>query len=246
MSLRVAVLTTQTKHHTYFLNKLATEFDLVSIYYERRRLNKAYSTGPFLDAEEDAFEELFFDTAAGGVSRDLPEAVSRAVVELHSVNRQGVAEHLSANKPDIAITFGVGRVMPSVFEVPRWGTLNVHRGITQRYRGLDSDLWAIHEGNFDQIGVTIHFVDAQLDTGSIVAQRFVPIEPGSALHHLRYKTTLVATELVIDSLQTTNRERRPPEAKPQTELGAYYSAMPLETKFKALERFRQFQEGHAQ
>ena len=180
------------------------------------------------------------------VSRDLPEAVSWAVVELHSVNRQGAVEHLAANKPDIAITFGVGRVMPSIFEVPRWGTLNVHRGITQRYRGLDSDLWAIQEGNFDQIGVTTHFVDAQLDTGAIVAQRFVPIEPGSALHHLRYETTLVATELVTDNLRTANRERRPPEAKPQTELGAYYSAMPLETKFETLERFRKLQEGHAQ
>jgi len=241
VALRVAVLTTQTKHHTYFLNRLAGEFELCPVYYERRRLKKKYATGPFFDADENEFEEKFFEPAMGGVPRELPSEVDRAVVELHSVNQVGVAEHLFANAPDIAITFGVGRVDPAIFEIPRWGTINVHRGITQRYRGLDSDLWAVHEENFDQIGVTIHFVDAQFDTGAIVSQKFVPVERQDALHHLRYKTTVVAVDLILEALREAERFGRSPTATPQAAPGAYYSAMPLETKIETLEKFRQYQ-----
>jgi len=242
MALRVAVLTTRSKHHTYFLNRLAAEFELCPVYYERRRLKKKYATGPFFEAEENKFEEKFFEPKPGGVARELDSDVARAVVELGNVNQVGIAEHLVANAPDIAITFGVGLVNPAVFEVPRWGTLNVHRGITQKYRGLDSDLWAVHEENFDQIGVTIHFVDAQFDTGAIVSQRFVPVERHDALHHLRYKTTVVAVELVLDALREAERLGRSPSGTPQADAGAYYSAMPLETKVEALEKFRQYQE----
>ncbi|MEK9723900.1 MAG: formyltransferase family protein, partial [Rhodospirillaceae bacterium] len=79
------------------------------------------------------------------------------------VNEPGVIEAVRELAPDLGISYGIGRAKPALFTLPAWGTINVHRGIAQDYRGLDSEYWAILEGRFDKLGVTIHYVDAELD-----------------------------------------------------------------------------------
>lgn len=238
--MRVVVLSTETRHHTYFLNKLYPRFNIAAVVYERRRLKKDYPTGPFFADEEDAFEERFFDPALGGVAPTLPEELQKRVVQVHSVNQTGMAAYLAVLAPDIGITFGVGRVKPDVFAVPRWGTINVHRGIPQDYRGLDSDLWAIYEGRFDKIGVTVHYVDADLDTGPVLLQERVPILAEDEIFHLRYKTSVVATRMVMAVLERMEALGGPVRGVPQSAAGPYYTAMPLEKKVEALRRFEDY------
>jgi len=234
---KIAVLSTPTKHHTYFINCLAEHADIVGIFYERRRITKPFPIGPFFAAEEDAFENRFFDSAHGGTAPTLPETLSRRVVEVDDVNQPGVAEHLAALAPDLVVVFGTGRLGQRVLAVPRWGCINVHRGLTQYHRGLDSDLWAIHQGRLDQIGVTIHYVDADLDTGDILAQETVAIGPSTEIFHLRFLTSVVATRLVIDVVGRIRAARTRIPGRPQNERGRYFSAMPLATKHEALQRF---------
>ena len=52
--------------------------------------------------------------------------------------------------PDLIITFGTGIVKPYIFNASKWGTINIHRGQIDKYRGLDSDLWAIKNKDFDK------------------------------------------------------------------------------------------------
>ncbi len=235
--MKVLVLTTPTKHHAYFLNKLHPVFDIGGIVYERRRLAPPFPTGPFYDAEQDGYEERFFNTSAGGVPRGLPPGLAGRVIEVDSVNDAAMPARLRAIDPDIAVLFGTGYVKPAVFGVPRWGTINVHRGIAPLYRGLDSDLWAIHERRFDAVGVTIHYVDRRLDTGDILAQEAVPLEPGDEIWHLRYKTTVLAARLVLEVLARFKELGAKLPGRPQPAGGRYFSAMPLETKRKALAAF---------
>jgi methionyl-tRNA formyltransferase len=238
--LKVLILSTATKHHTYFIQKIYEQFEIVGLVYERRRLVKDYQTGPFYEEEASAFEERFFNSSFKGVPRELPEPLMKRMVEVYSVNQAGMSDYLRALEPDIAVTFGVGYVKSAIFSIPRWGTINVHRGISQYYRGLDSDLWAIYHGRFDQIGVTIHYVDERLDTGNILAQERVTIEPQDEIFHLRYKTTLTATKLVIGVLAWIEKLKGKIHSTPQLEEGPYYSAMPLQLKEEALRNFIEY------
>lgn len=233
--MKLVLLTTPTKHHTYFIQKLAERHELAAIVYEGRRLRKDYPTGPFLQEEEDAYEELFFDPRHGGVARELSAALRARVCEVHSVNEPGFAERLRGYGADVGITFGTGLVKRPTFSAPRLGTLNVHRGLSDLYRGLDSDLWAVHEGHPDLVGVTIHWVDDRLDTGNVLAREAVPLTPADELFHARYKTTVAATRLVLDAL--ARLEAGPVPGTPQAPGAPYYSAMPLETKLETKRRF---------
>ena len=51
--MKVIIFSTDTKHHRYFINRIAEIFDVCSVIYERRKLNVEYKTGPFFEEEEN-------------------------------------------------------------------------------------------------------------------------------------------------------------------------------------------------
>jgi methionyl-tRNA formyltransferase len=53
--------------------------------------------------------------------------------------------------------------------------VNLHAGITPAYRGVHGGYWALADGRPEACGVTIHLVDAGIDTGAVLAQ--APIRP---------------------------------------------------------------------
>ena len=48
--------------------------------------------------------------------------------------------------------------------------LNMHAGITPRYRGVHGGYWALAEHHPEWVGTTVHLVDPGIDTGGILAQ----------------------------------------------------------------------------
>jgi methionyl-tRNA formyltransferase len=90
--------------------------------------------------------------------------------------KHGMEPLLRAYQPDLAICWGFPWKIPmSALEVPRLGSINCHPALLPRHRGPVPVAWAIREGD-GQYGVTWHRMDAELDTGPILAQATVPME----------------------------------------------------------------------
>ncbi len=238
--MKVAIFSSETKHHIHFINHLAPLCDIAAIFYETDHLEKPYPTGPFFADEEDQFEDRFFDPAFNGTAPGLDADTAVKVRVVSSVNNPAVIEETRTLAPDLGISYGIGRARPALFTIPRFGTINVHRGIAEDYRGLDSEYWAILEGRFDKIGVTVHYIDAQLDTGDILAQETINIGADDEIYHLRYKTGVVATRLVSELIARFTASDAPLTGTPQNIPGPYYTAMSLDDKFKALEVFEAY------
>jgi methionyl-tRNA formyltransferase len=79
------------------------------------------------------------------------------------------------------------------------GVLNAHPGLLPDYRGVDVIPWALHNG--DPLGVSVHHVDAGIDTGDIVAQRRFDVRPGDDLASLRRRATLLGSQLMADAVR---------------------------------------------
>lgn len=72
-------------------------------------------------------------------------------------------------------------IHPDVLTAPRVGCYNLHPGPLPRYAGLNSVSWAIYHGEPSH-GVTVHRMEAGIDTGDIAYQALFPIlESDSAL-----------------------------------------------------------------
>jgi methionyl-tRNA formyltransferase len=83
---------------------------------------------------------------------------------------------LRACRPDLALCWGFPWRLPlAALEVPRLGSVNCHPALLPRHRGPIPIAWAIRAGD-GQYGVTWHRMDADLDTGGILAQAPVPMQ----------------------------------------------------------------------
>jgi len=83
----------------------------------------------------------------------------------------GLIRALRGYDIDLAVVCGLSWRLPrSVLEAPRLGVLNIHTSLLPRYRGPAPVQWALRNGDPD-IGITIHWMDEDIDTGNIVAQR---------------------------------------------------------------------------
>jgi hypothetical protein len=224
------VLSTDTAHHRYFVNRLAQAgVPPDACLFETAPVRPPFPTGPVFDADQDAYEAARFFA-------DVPESVAGGT--LHLVERCGTPQGLAlldALQPDFGVVFGTGRLPPAVITRFRDGLINVHRGISQDYRGLDSDLWAIYHGDYDGLGVTIHGVEATLDTGPIAGQARLRLDRSMRIHQLRYHTTVMAADLVLRALADYRQGRL--ACRPQERRGRYYSFMPLELKRLVAARF---------
>jgi methionyl-tRNA formyltransferase len=89
--------------------------------------------------------------------------------------RSTIAPLLASVQPDLVVCMGFPwRIPPDALAVPRLGWLNGHPSLLPLHRGPLPVAWAIREGD-DEIGITFHFMDAELDTGPILSQRRIPL-----------------------------------------------------------------------
>ncbi|MCS7010884.1 MAG: formyltransferase family protein [Anaerolineales bacterium] len=101
------------------------------------------------------------------------------------LNEPSVLAKLDELRPRLAVFTGGGLLRSELLKRCGEGVLNCHAGILPRYRGMDVIEWAILEGNLDQVGCTVHFMDEGVDTGDIVRLCPIPLHPGDELHRLR-------------------------------------------------------------
>ncbi len=74
-------------------------------------------------------------------------------------------------RPDILLQCGAGIIRENIFSIPKIGTINVHHGYAPEIRGCNSLVWALYFGLTDLLGVTVHFIDKDLDTGPVIIQK---------------------------------------------------------------------------
>src|SRR5262245_53812688 len=85
--------------------------------------------------------------------------------------RSTIAPLLASVQPDLVVCMGFPWNIPAdALAVPRLGWLNGHPSLLPRHRGPLPIAWAIREGD-DEIGITFHRMDVDLDTGPILSQQ---------------------------------------------------------------------------
>jgi methionyl-tRNA formyltransferase len=90
-------------------------------------------------------------------------------VEVPHINHPEVLALADRLKPDVIAVFGTSLIRGPLLERGRLGIFNLHGGLSPRYRGADCTFWALHNGEPDQVGCTLHRIDSGIDTGKLVA-----------------------------------------------------------------------------
>jgi len=106
-------------------------------------------------------------------------------------------ENLNANL-QIIVAF---RMLPKiVWQMPKYGTFNLHASLLPEYRGAAPINWAIINGE-SKTGVTTFFIDEKIDTGSVILQKEVSIGEEETVGELHDKLMHLGSKLVIETVQ---------------------------------------------
>ena len=108
---------------------------------------------------------------------ELADATAPAGLDLLFVrDKHAIEPLLRAYEPDLVLCWGFPWKIPlAALEVPRLGSVNYHPAFLPRHRGPIPLAWALRDGD-EAWGSTWHYMDADLDTGNLLAQTSVPIE----------------------------------------------------------------------
>ena len=87
-----------------------------------------------------------------------------------SVNDDETIALLTSLQPDVIVVHGTRIIAGRVLQSAGCPVINMHAGITLRYRGVHGGYWALAEQHPDWVGTTVHLVDPGIDTGGILAQ----------------------------------------------------------------------------
>jgi folate-dependent phosphoribosylglycinamide formyltransferase PurN len=143
---------------------------------------------------------------------------------------------------DLGILYGTNIIKEPVFSIPRLGSINIHQGLAPIYRGGPTVFWELFNGEHE-IGITVHYVAAKVDTGDIILQKTVPLLYDFARYDLNYEDFLddfraglkePSAQLIAEavSLIAGGKEQR---TKQDTSLGKRYR-LPTKSEKDALLR----------
>jgi methionyl-tRNA formyltransferase len=94
---------------------------------------------------------------------------------LFPATKHSLPRMLRAYEPDLAVCTGLPwLITPEAIEVPRLGIVNGHPSLLPRYRGPFPIAWAVRNGE-TEIGLSYHLMDAEFDTGNLLAQAPIPL-----------------------------------------------------------------------
>lgn len=93
------------------------------------------------------------------------------------------------------------RMLPEVvWNMPEYGTFNLHASLLPDYRGAAPIHWAIINGE-EKTGVTTFFIDEKIDTGAIILQKETPIYKDETVGSLHDRLQDIGSQLVIETLK---------------------------------------------
>jgi methionyl-tRNA formyltransferase len=83
--------------------------------------------------------------------------------------------------------------------------VNLHGGLSPEYRGADCTFWALHNGEPDKVGCTLHFIDAGIDTGRLIAHVRPPVLPADDELTLFWRAVKESAEAYAELLERLGR-----------------------------------------
>lgn len=102
---------------------------------------------------------------------------------------------------DLTISAHFQRILPAqLFKRARFGGVNLHPSLLPKYRGMSPQHWPIVLGDANT-GVTVHYIDEGVDTGRILRQVSVSMEPDMYIHELQRKFIDVYKTIMVEAVE---------------------------------------------
>ena len=198
--MKAIVLTSTMRRHQFVANTLAARLDVRCVWQEQKSFAPLDYAGS--REEEALIVEHFAARDAAEAAYFADHAVVRADtrrVEPGGCNDAAEIERMRQISPDVVLVFGTGMLRQPLIDTFPGRILNIHLGLSPYYRGAGTNFWPLVNREPEYCGATIHFLDAGVDTGPIVAHVRPEIRSGDGPHDIGNRTIVAAADALASA-----------------------------------------------
>jgi len=189
------------RRHMYFLNKLEQNHELCGAVIEHRENFIPIPPENALIQDKQNFTRHFSNRESaekkyfGNIKFSECEKLE---VTKETLNSYETASFIKKANPDVV--FGSNLIKGNVMDVIPKYTLNMHLGLSPRYRGAATLFWPFYflEPNF--AGSTFHYLVSEPDAGNVVHQTVPELEKNDGIHDVGCKTVVESSKDAIKLL----------------------------------------------
>ena len=118
------------------------------------------------------------------------------VLQPENLKDESFQFELKELNPDLQIIVAFRMLPASVWQLPKYGTFNLHGSLLPNYRGAAPINWAVMNGE-KETGVTTFFLEHEIDTGEIIDFTKVEIGSNETAGELHDKLMSIGADLVV-------------------------------------------------
>ena len=126
-------------------------------------------------------------------------------------------EELRSYHADLQVVVAFRMLPEVVWDMPRFGTFNVHAALLPQYRGAAPINWAVINGE-TETGVTTFFLDHNIDTGRIIMQKPFAIPDDANVEYVYDGLMHLGAEIAIETIDRLIASDGNIESMPQEDL----------------------------
>ncbi len=131
--------------------------------------------------------------------KDFAVAHNIPLLQPEKLKNEEFLEALKAWMADLQIVVAFRMLPKVVWDMPKYGTFNLHAALLPQYRGAAPLNWAVINGE-KETGVTTFFLTEEIDTGKIALQEKIKIEDKDNVGTVHDKLMQVGADLVLKTV----------------------------------------------
>ncbi len=138
------------------------------------------------------------------------------ILQPKNLKSEDFLSELKALRANLQIVVAFRMLPKSVWQLPQYGTFNLHASLLPAYRGAAPINWAIINGE-TKTGVTTFFIDEKIDTGEIILQDEVVITETDNAGELHDKLMVAGSKLVLKTVKLIAKGKVSTKKQPSRE-----------------------------
>lgn len=148
--------------------------------------------------------------------KDYAKSQGLHIMQPTNLKNEEFIKELKALEANLQIVVAFRMLPQVVWQLPEYGTFNLHASLLPDYRGAAPINWAIINGE-TKTGVSTFFIDEEIDTGEIILQKEVFIDPKEDAGSLHDKLMYVGSQLVLETVKLIETNNVSTTAQPLEE-----------------------------
>jgi len=196
--------------HLYYINKIQEKFPIAGSVIEFRENMLPTPPEGITSIDKENFIRHFKNRDLAEKKYFMEQAMPDCPILKTSradLNSKTTVNFIKEINPDMVLIFGCYLIKEPLYSALPANTINLHAGLSPRYRGSATLFWPFYFLEPNYAGATFHYIIAEPDAGDIIHQVTPDLEKNDGIHDVACKVIIKSAEEMLKLLDMARHKK---------------------------------------